>query len=174
MKRTIVLFAILGIAALTVSQSNPVAAAAPTPIPGGANELSGVSGPLSATLFNGKIRIREMVLRNATATEYAPSGGQRGLIFSWLVANGTKVSRTGYFASAISDKDGVVVDGKAVSVYSTFYSLAPGAAARGTMQFVIPSDFVPTKILLTDQGTPAGPAFRVLLSPSDVPAPTAT
>ena len=94
--------------------------------------MSGVSGPLSSTLFNGKVRIREMALRNATAAEYTPDGGNRGIIFSWLVSNGTSSARTGYFASSISDADGVVIDGKQASIYSTFYTLQPGSASLET------------------------------------------
>jgi hypothetical protein len=174
MKQLIGIAIVLGVAAVALTQTRPAAAAGPTPVPGGANQVSGVSGPLSSTLFNGKVRIREMALRNATAAEYTPDGGNRGIIFSWLVSNGTSSARTGYFASSISDADGVVIDGKQTSVYSTFYTLQPGSAARATMQFIVPANFVPTKILLTDQGSPAGPAFRILLNPADVPAPSAT
>jgi hypothetical protein len=149
-------------------------AATPTPVPGGANQLSGVSGGLGSTLFNGKVRIRHMALRPSTADEYTPSGGQHGLVLTYLVSNGTSKERAGTFSASISDADGVVVDGKPVSVYSAYYSLIPGAAAHGTIQFILPADFKPVKIVLTDQGGPAGPAFRILLQPTDVPAPAAT
>jgi hypothetical protein len=176
MKKNIVFAIILGaaIGGLTVSNLQSAVSAAPTPIPGGANQLKGVSGGLTSTLFNGKVRIRQMALRPSTAAEYTPAGGQRGLVFSWLVSNGTHAARTGYFAASISDADGVGIDGKAVTVYSTFYSLQPGAAARGTMQFVVPAGYTPVKILLTDQGSPSGPAFRINLKASDVPAPPAS
>jgi hypothetical protein len=176
MKKNISLGIILSVAILGLTQSNPqpVVAASPTPVPGGANQLNGVSGGLSSTLFNGKVRIRQMALRAATAVEYTPADGQRGLVFSWLVSNGTHSQRTGYFAASFSDADGVSIDGHGVSVYSTFYSLQPGAAARGTMLFVISASYTPAKILLIDQGTPSGPAFRIELNSSDVPSPAAT
>ncbi|MEO6913161.1 MAG: hypothetical protein ABI182_03965 [Candidatus Baltobacteraceae bacterium] len=129
---------------------------------------------MTSILFNGKVRVRHMGLRTSTAAEYAPADGQRGLVFSYLVSNGTHSARTGYFGAAISDADGVTIDGKPVSVYSAFYSLQPGAAARGTIQFIVPAGYAPTKILLTDQGSPSGTAFRVNLKASDVPAPAAT
>ncbi len=102
-----------------------------------------------------------MALRASTAAEFTPAAGERGIVLSWLVSNGTKSERTGYFAGSLADADGVVVNGKAVTVYSAFYSLQPGAAARETMQFVLPAAYSPTKILLVDQGGPAGPAFRI-------------
>src|SRR5579872_5334728 len=174
MKNTIALAMLLGIATggLVLSSSRPDASAAPTPIPGGANQLRGVSGSLSSTLFNGKIRIRKMALRASTPAEFTPATDQRGIVLSWLVSNGTSSERTGYFAASLADADGVVVDGKPVTVYSAYYSLQPGAAARQTMQFVLPAGYAPAKILLVDKGSPAGPAFRVNLKTSDVPSPT--
>ncbi len=114
-----------------------------------------------------------MALRASTAAEYTPADGQRGIVLSWLVSNGTKSERTGYFAASLADADGVVVNGKPVTVYSAYYSLQPGAAARQTMQFVLPAAYSPTKILLVDQGGPAGPAFRIELKSSDIPSPAA-
>ena len=93
--------------------------AAPTPVPGGANQLNGVSGGLSSALFNGKMRIRQMQLRPATAAEASPAAGQ------------------------------------------------PGVPARGMIAFVLDSGFTPVKILLTDGN---GPAFRINLKPTDLPA----
>ncbi len=175
MKNTIALamlfsFATIG---LVLSSAQPGVSATPKPIPGGANQLSGVSGSLSSTLFNGKIRIRKMAIRPSTAAEFTPVTGQRAIVLSWLVSNGTKSERTGYFAGSLADADGVVVDGKPVTVYSAFYSLQPGAAARETMQFVLPADYSPTKVLLVDQGGPAGPAFRINLKTADIPSPSA-
>jgi hypothetical protein len=130
------LFAIIFAITIVVpaTPQSVVAAPAPTPVPGGANQLSGVSGGLASTLFNGKVRVRQMAMRTSTADEYTPSGGQHGLVFSYLVSNGTSATRTGSFNASISDVDGV----------------------------------------LTDQGAPAGPAFRIQLQTSDVPAPAAT
>jgi len=149
-------------------------AATPTPIPGGANQLSGVSGGLASALFNGKIRIRQMTLRPSTSAEFAPADGNTGLVFSWLASNGTHATRTGYFSASLSDADGVLIEGKALSVYGAFYSLQPGAAAHGSIQFIVPTGYKATKILLTDEGSPAGPVFRIQLQATDVPAPAAT
>jgi len=143
------------------------AAAAPTPIPGGANQLSGVSGSLSSTLFNGKMRIRKMQLRPSTAAEATASAGSSALTFVFLVSNGTNAPRSGNFSATMADSDGVTVNGHSVSVYSAYYSLQPGVPARATIYFIVPSGFTPVKILLTDGN---GPAFRVNLKASDIPA----
>lgn len=152
-----------------LSMSAPaLVAAAPTPIPGGANQLKGVSGGLSSTLFNGKMRIRKMQLRAATAAEASPGAGQTAVTFVYLVSNGTSAARAGNFTASMVDSDGVAVNGHSTNVYSAYYSLQPGVPARGTIAFVLDSGFTPVKILLTDGN---GPAFRVNLKPTDLPAP---
>jgi len=140
--------------------------AAPTPVPGGANQLAGVSGGLSSTLFNGKMRIRKMQLRPSTTAEVSPGAGSTALTFIFLVSNGTKSARSGTFTGSMVDADGVSVNSHPVSVYSAYYSLQPGMPARATMYFVLPSGFTPVKILLTDGN---GSAFRVNLKASDIP-----
>jgi hypothetical protein len=152
-----------------LSMSAPVrVTAAPTPVPGGANQLKGVSGGLSSTLFNGKMRIRKMQLRAATAAEASPGTGQTAVTFVYLVSNGTSAARSGNFSASMVDSDGVAVNGHSTNVYSAYYSLQPGVPARGTIAFVLDSGFAPVKILLTDGN---GPAFRVNLKPADLPAP---
>jgi hypothetical protein len=158
-------------AALTfgaLSMSSPALVnAAPTPIPGGANQLKGVTGGLSSTLFNGKMRIRQMQLRPATATEASPAAGQTAVAFVYLVSNGTSAARSGNFTASMVDSDGVAVNGHSTNVYSAYYSLQPGVPARGTIAFVLDGGFTPVKILLTDGN---GPAFRINLKPADLPA----
>ncbi len=141
--------------------------AAPTPIPGGANQLNGVSGGLSSTLFNGKMRIRQMQLRPATATEASPAAGQTAVTFVYLVSNGTTAARSGNFTASMVDSDGVAVNGHSTNVYSAYYSLQPGVPARGMIAFTLDGSFKPVKILLTDGN---GPAFRINLKPTDLPA----
>jgi hypothetical protein len=149
------------------SMSPARATAAPTPIPGGANQISGVSGTLSSTLFNGKMRIRKMQLRPSTAAEATASAGSSALTFVFLVSNGTSAPRAGNFSASMADADGVTINGHSVSVYSAYYSLQPGMPARATIYFIVPSGFTPVKILLTDGN---GPAFRVNLKAADIPA----
>jgi hypothetical protein len=157
--------AMLALALATIQPA--MVMAAPTPVPGGANQLAGVSGGLASTLFNGKMRIRQMQLRASTPAEDAPGAGNTALTFIFLVSNGTSSARSGNFSGSMVDADGVAINGHSVSVYSAYYSLQPGVPARATMYFVLPTGFTPVKILLTDGN---GPAFRVNLKASDLPA----
>jgi len=45
--------------------------AAPTPVPGGANGISALSGKIGDTVFNGVLRIQITALREATAADNA-------------------------------------------------------------------------------------------------------
>jgi hypothetical protein len=95
----------------TLSMLSPARVnAAPTPIPGGANQLKGVTGGLSSRLFNGKMRIRHMQLRPATATEASPAAGQTAVAFVYLVSNGTSAARSGNFTASMVDSDGVALN----------------------------------------------------------------
>jgi len=131
MQRSLALVLIAGIMVFALEQRSPATAEAATPIPGGANQLKGISGGLAATLFNGKVRIRKMALRAATPAEYTPDSGKTGLMFSFLVSNGTNKERSGQFSGAIVDADAVSIDGGPLHVYDAYYSLQPGAAAPG-------------------------------------------
>jgi hypothetical protein len=152
---------------LTAGAAGTAAAATPTPVPGGANQMKGVSGGLSATLFNGHVRIRQMRLRKSTADEDAPDAGYTALTLLYLVSNGTNVERSGNFSATMADADGITINGHIVSVYSATYSLETGQTGHNSFYFVLPADFKPVKILLTDRDKLA---FRVYLKASDVPA----
>jgi hypothetical protein len=145
------------------------AVAAPTPMPGGANQLKGLQGTLQSTMFNGKMRVRKMQLRLSTPDEQSSSAGETSITFVYLASNGTTSDRHGAFGADLVDSDGVVISGRPTSVYATYYSLIPGAVARGTIGFKVPSDFTPVKIVLRD-GYDSDPVYRIDLKPSDIPA----
>jgi hypothetical protein len=170
MQRTLALVVIAGAMAFALAQFSLPTAQAATPIPGGANQLKGISGGLAATLFNGKVRIRKMTLRAATPAEYTPDSGKTGLMFSFLVSNGTSKERSGQFSASIVDADAVTIDGGPLHVYDAYYSLQPGAAGHATLRFIVPSGFKAVKILLQDEGSPTGPVFRINLKAADLPA----
>ena len=149
--------------------------AAPTPIPGGANQIAGVSGTLKTTFFNGKLRFRKFVLRKATPAEQTADPGGMALALTYLVLDGMPRKAYGNVTASIVDADGVVITSHTVGVYGAYYSMDPGAAARGILTFALPAGFAPVKILVVPGD---GPALRINLKPSDVPAaapvPTAT
>ncbi len=66
--------------------------AAPTPIPGGANQVSAISGKVGQTIFNGVLRIKIVELRDATPGDrpekILPNANQKVMVMSVLLRNG--------------------------------------------------------------------------------------
>jgi hypothetical protein len=152
------------------------AIAAPTPVPGGANQLTGVSGTLTQTLFNGTLRLHGMSLKDAApADNMRPNApGERALVFRAVVNNGTHHEDHGYFDATLADADGITVTGRPLD---SGWSIEPGAAARVVNGFSVPAGFVPTKLLLVESAHPKARAFRITIKPGDLagppPAPSA-
>jgi hypothetical protein len=145
------------------------ALAKPTPVPGGANQLAGVSGTLSQTLFNGTLRLHGMTLKDAgPGDNIRPNApGERALVFRAVVNNGTHHEDHGYFDATLADADGITVAGRPLD---GGWSLEPGAGARVVNGFSVPAGFVPAKLLLAESAHPKSRAFRITLRPSDLPA----
>ncbi|MDB5028893.1 MAG: hypothetical protein JWO66_2582 [Candidatus Eremiobacteraeota bacterium] len=155
--------------ALVLGGDAATALAAPTPVPGGANQLAGVSGTFSQVLFNGTLRLKGMTLKDAVpADNVRPNApGERALVFRAIVNNGTHHADHGYFDATLSDADGITVTGRPLN---DGWSLEPGAAARVVNGFSVPAGFVPTKLLLVYAAHPKTRAFRITIRPSDLPA----
>jgi hypothetical protein len=151
--------------ALSVAGTS-AASAAPTPIPGGANQIKGVTGTLSQTIFNGKLRFRKFVLRTSTPAEATPDAGGTALTLTYLVSDGMNKKAYGNITASMVDADSVVIGSHTVGVYGAYYSMDPGASARGILYWLLPAGFVPVKILMTPGD---GPALRINLKPSDIP-----
>jgi hypothetical protein len=130
--------------------------AAPTPMPGGANQIKGVTGTMQSTIFNGKLRFRKFVLRNSTPDEGTPDPGTQMLTLTYIVSDGMPKQAYGNVSGSMADADGILADGRSVGVYGAYYTMPPGGAG-----------FVPVKILLQPGD---GPAIRINLKASDVPA----
>lgn len=148
-----------------------LAAAPPTPVPGGANQTSGVSGSLSQTMFNGTLRIRGMSLKDARPEDHIKPNapGERALVFRATVSNGTKHEDHGYFDATLADANGITIAGRPLD---SGWSIEPGAAAHVVNGFSIPSDFVPVRLVLIESAHPKARAFRIALRPGDLgPAP---
>jgi hypothetical protein len=158
--------------ALSIAGTSAVYAA-PTPMPGGANQIKGVTGTLSSTIFNGKLRFRQFVLRKSTAAEATPDAGGSALTLTYLVSDGMSRKAYGNVSASLVDADGVVLGSHTVGVYGAYYTMDPGASARGILYWYLPAGFVPVKILMVPGD---GPALRINLKPSDLPAtpPAAT
>ena len=140
-----------------------------TPPPGGANQINGVQGTLSQTLFNGTLRLKSMSLGDPKATDsmHPNAATDRALVFRAIVSNGTHHENHGYFDATLADADGITVTGRPLD---DGWSLQPGTAARTSIGFSVPAGFVPVRIVLIQAAAPKARAFRVTLRPGDVPA----
>ncbi|GAC1597340.1 MAG: hypothetical protein NVS3B28_29200 [Candidatus Velthaea sp.] len=147
------------------------AMAAPTPLPGGANQVGGVSGTFSQVLFNGTLRVRKMSLRDTMPEDQftADQKGERALIFKAIVSNGTHTLNDDFFKATLADADGITIPGRQLG---GMWRLDPGAAARVKIGFAVPAGFVPTKLVLTEGYAPKPKVFRIAVGPADV-APVA-
>ena len=139
-----------------------------TPAPGGAYELRGMTGAMRSTLFNGKIRIKGMKFRTATSKELILEPGERGIVFSCIVSNGTDERRSGYLGASLVDADGIVLNSYG-DPEESIYSLDPGAAARQSIRFLLKAGFQPVEIIVVERGNGPQPVFRITVKPADLP-----
>jgi hypothetical protein len=138
--------------------------AAPTPVPGGANQVNALSGTFGQTVFNGEIRMTPSDLRIAPAADvnaYYPgtlAAGTKVLAFTILIRNGTQDEFRGLFNYTLADKDDVVTPGAAT--HPGLVSILQGAATR--QEAIVPVDpsFVPVKLIV--QCGACGPKFRAM------------
>ena len=169
-RRAVTALAALTILVFTATGVRP-AGAAPTPVPGGANQMNAISGTIHQTLFNGKLRLRAMSLREAVpADKESGDPGDNVVIFTYIFSDGIAKHIYGNTSMQAADADGVVKNCSSVGVYGAYYSLQAGESARLKIYCDFPPDFTPVKLLLIPGD---GPAFRLALKPSDVPKPPA-
>jgi hypothetical protein len=145
------------------------ALAAPAPMPGGANQLRGTSGTLASTLFNGKIRIRKMAFREPGPNDHMDQqAGQKAIVFTCIVSNGTKSTRVGYLNAKLVDPDGIVLDSSGGDPEESNYVLPPGGAFRQSFRFIIKDGFTPVKVFVQEQANLNSPVFRINLKSGDI------
>jgi hypothetical protein len=156
---------------ILAARAGSPAGAAPTPVPGGANQIKGITGSIHQTLFNGKLRLRGMQLREAVpADNVSGSPGDNVMLFTYIFSDGIAKHIYGNTSMTAADASGVTQNCKSVGVYGAYYSMEAGESARLKIYCDFPSDFTPVKFLLIPGD---GPAFRLNLKPSDVPKPPA-
>lgn len=127
------------------------ASAAPTPIPGGANQVKAVSGTVGRTIWNGAVRITISDVREATAEEAAkilPNPGQKVLTFTAVIRNGTTSPFIDLIEYTFADKDDVAVQVPTADYTHANLNILQGAAQKQVAFFPVDKDFVPAKILV--------------------------
>jgi len=158
--------------ALTLSAA---AAAKPTPVPGGANQAEGVPTVFGKAAFNGEVRLTPRQLRDATAADdLITPGGQKWIVLTATAANGTTKSLDmQQFVASIVNADGesVAADPDKLKPVGCACGIAPGAGWRETVDFLVPTDFKPVKILLIPYDH-KHKAFRITVGASDYKSTT--
>jgi hypothetical protein len=134
------------------------AGAAPTPVPGGANAVSAVSGKLGDTVFNGVLRIKIVALREATDADHAelaarasdltPTPDKKVLIMESLLRNGKHDEFIDLLRYTLADKDDVSVEIPDNSVKNVNIHILQGAAGRQRGAVLVDKDFVPVKLIV--------------------------
>jgi hypothetical protein len=169
MKRQLVLLVAVA-TALLASPGN----AAPTPAPGGSNQMKGTSAKYPATAFNGVVRLKPTYFGASRPTDKFASApaAKQVWVFEGIVSNGTATTYIDDPTIVLADKDGITADNDYVDQLNESISLVQAAATRIRRVYVAPSDFVPDHILYSCRVTKCQ-ALRILL-PAQVPAPSAT
>ena len=159
---------VCSVGALTVS--GVAWAAAPTPVPGGANQAVGVAGTFGQKLFNGQVRLVPRQLRNAVdADGLSAVPSQKWIVFTASASNGTAHAfDMSQFIASIADANGDTHQAQPdkVKPMGGVYGVPPGVQWQEQIFFDVPAAFVPAKIVLLPFDRKHG-AFRVTVRASD-------
>jgi hypothetical protein len=144
----------------------------PTPMPGGANQISGVSGKVGDTLFNGVVRMQIVEVRDATPADHpetlmAPAD-QRVMVMTAIVRNGLHNNFIDLIRYSLADKDDVAYVIADHLIKPNPLNVPQGAAARQTAMFAVERGYAPVKLLVqcaTCNAQTRFTAFRVTLPP---------
>jgi hypothetical protein len=137
--------------AIAIGAMSTAVEAAPTPVPGGANQVSAISGTVGQTVFNGVLRINVTEVRAATPDEIAkflPTPAQKVLSFTVLLRNGTTSNFIDLVEYTFADKDGIAVDVPTADYTHANLNIQQGAAQRQVGVFAVDKDFVPAKVIV--------------------------
>jgi len=151
--------------ALAIGVMSVAAGAAPTPVPGGANQVSALSGSVGQTIFNGALRVNVSAVRAATPDEIAkfvPTPAQKVLAFSVPLRNGTSSTFTDLVEYTFADKDDISVDVPTADYTHANLNIQQGAAQKQDGVFAVDKDFVPTKLIVKCATCGAKSPFKTL------------
>jgi len=151
---------------LLASLSLFVGAAAPTPPPGGANQISAISGHVGQRVFNGVLRVTVQTVHDATADDHPekdlPSPDQKIIVMRVLLSNGWHGTFDALMVYTLADADSVTQQISQPYVHPAGLSIAQGASARQTIHVPVQKDFKPVKLLIECGGCGDAMHFRPL------------
>jgi hypothetical protein len=138
--------------------------AAPTPVPGGANAVSALSGKLGDTVFNGVLRIKVVALREATdfdnPSQETPSADQKVMVMQTVLHNGKQDRFTDLVTYTLADSDAVSFEIPSYKIKNINPSILQGAAVRQSAVFVVDKDFKPVKLIIQCSSCSKNQGFR--------------
>lgn len=141
-----------------------------TPVPGGANQASGVSGTFGQKLFNGEVRLVPKEIRDANESDgLSAASGQKWIVFTASASNGTAHALDmQQFIASIVNSDGDTLQAQPDKVKPTggLFGVPPGGGWKEQILFDIPANFVPAKIVLLPYNR-KHPAFRITVRAED-------
>jgi hypothetical protein len=126
--------------------------AAPTPIPGGANQLKAIDGKIGDTIFNGVLRITVQTVRDATADDHPekmlPGPNQKVMVMTVLLRNGMHADFIDLLSYSLADAEDVVFQIPSNWVSPGNLHIIQGAAARQNAMFLVDKDYKPIKLII--------------------------
>lgn len=148
-----------------------LAAATPTPVPGGSNQASGVQGALGSKLFNGEVRLQPTEIRYAVASDgFTDTSDQRWIVFTANASNGThKPLDMTQFIASIVDAQGNSIQAQPDKTRPVggVYGVPPGGGWKEQIFFLVPKDFAPNKVVLQPYDG-KHQVFRISIGPNDL------
>jgi hypothetical protein len=141
-----------------------------TPVPGGANQASGVAGTFGQKLFNGEVRLVPKEIRNANDSDgLTAASGQKWIVFTASASNGTPHAfDMQQFEASIADSDGDTYQAQPdkVKPMGGVFGVPPGGQWKEQILFDLPANFVPVKIVLLPYNR-KHQAFRITVRAED-------
>ncbi len=126
--------------------------AAPTPIPGGANQVNAIDGKVGDTIFNGVLRVTVQSVRDATADDHPekmlPGPNQKVMVMKVLLRNGTHSDFIDLLTYSLADADDVIVQIPSNWIIPGNLHIIQGAAARQNSMFLVDKDYKPAKLII--------------------------
>ena len=141
------------------------ASAAPTPVPGGANQISAISATLGQTVFNGNLRITISNFGDASAADtaaFGPSADQKVMSFTALLQNGTHDEFFRGVEYTLADKDSITAQLGFNTMTPPNPHILQGGAARQKVVFAVSKDFVPVKLIVECAACANNSGFRAI------------
>ena len=146
--------------------ATPSSASTPTPVPGGANQVSALSGKIGETVFNGVLRIQIQELRNATAADnpasMLPQADQKVMVMKVLLRNGAQADFIDLLTYTLADRDGVTFEIPSHLITGINPHILVAGAARQSALFVVDKDFVPVKLIVRCATCAAATNFKAI------------